>query len=247
MTVFLILALPVTALAADMLILEPSKDNTLYETAIDQNDQQFELSNGAGSFLFVGRTGLDAGFKLRRTLMKFDLSANLPADIELVFAELSMYQSKAAPGSPPVDLGLHRVLQEWGESSSNAVGPEGQGALAEPGDATWHHRLFPADTWNEAGGSYKDTASAVTAIGQIQQNYIWSCNSALLEDLRTWHNSPELNFGWELVGGEAGGTSAHRFNSREHSAPEQRPQLTIVYRKKESVFGDGFEDDFNCP
>jgi hypothetical protein len=35
---------------------EPSQDNTLYETPIDAGETRRERSNGAGNFLFVGRT-----------------------------------------------------------------------------------------------------------------------------------------------------------------------------------------------
>ena len=111
--------------AQDTVVLDASQDNTLYETAMDTVDDQFEVSNGSGSHTFSGRTGLDAGFKRRRSLLMFDLTSVIPVDAIIVFAEISIYQSKAAPGSPPVSMGMHRVLQTWGEAGSNASGPEG--------------------------------------------------------------------------------------------------------------------------
>ena len=78
--------------------LEPVQDNTLYETPIDSGATQYELSNGAGDFLFAGRGGMDAGFKLRRAVLKFDLSG-LPAGAEILAARLTLHQSRAAPGS----------------------------------------------------------------------------------------------------------------------------------------------------
>lgn len=236
-----------TALALESIVIEPNLDNTLYEGALDQNDEKFEMSNGFGSYLFAGRTGIDAGFKLRRALLQFDLSANLPADVEIVQVQLSIYQSKAAPDSPPVSMELYRVLQAWGEGQSNAFGSEGQGIPAEPGDATWHHRIYPDQLWDTAGGVYSITSSASTTVGQDLQHYFWSCDSSLTDDLRFWQNNPEQNFGWIIVGGEAGSMNAHRFNSRQNRTPEQRPQLTIVYQKKDSVFDDSFEDLLNCP
>lgn len=247
LTGVLLLAQPIVALTSETIVLEPSQDNSLYETALDQDGQQFEVSNGSGSFLFSGRTGQDGGFKRRRALLQFNLLANLPADVDIVFAQLSVYQSKAAPDSSPVNMGLHRVLQAWGEAGSNANGPEGQGTLPEPGDATWHHRIYPDILWESAGGSYVSIPSAVTVVGQLQQHYSWSCDDALLDDLRHWQSNPELNFGWAIVGGEAGSSSAHRFNSRQHNSPDQRPQLTIIYRAKGTVFSDGFEQFFSCP
>jgi len=235
------------ALALESITLEPSQDNTLYESALDQHDEQHEVSNGHGSFLFAGRTGVDAGFKLRRALLQFDLAANLSADADIVAVQLTIYQSKSAPGSPPVSMGLHRVLQSWGEAESNAFGPEGQGIWAEPGDATWHHRIYPDQLWDTAGGSYTATASSSTTFGQGLQHYSWSCDMALLDDLRYWQNNPGMNFGWVIAGGEASGSSARRFNSRQHDTPNQRPQLTIVYQKKDSVFDDSFEQQLSCP
>jgi len=233
--------------AWERVILEPSQDNVLYETSIDQDGQKYELSNGAGSSLFAGRTGLDAGYKRRRALLQFDLVSSIPAGAEIIFAEFSLHQSKAAPGSPPVAMELHRVLESWGEGESNAFGPEGQGNLAEPDDATWHHSHYTDILWGVVGGKYEESSSASTKVGQEFGRYVWTCSSSLLKDLRFWQSNPELNFGWILVGGEAGGFSAHRFGSRENSTRDQRPTLTIAYKRLDSTFSDGFETVPNCP
>jgi len=232
--------------ALETVILEPSQDNTLYETAIDNGVQQTELSNGAGSYLFAGQTGKDADFKLRRALLQFDLGSNLPGDIVIVYAQLTIYQSKAAPDSTTVSMGLHRVLQPWGEGDSAAFGPEGQGNWAEPGDATWHHRLYPDELWTTPGGSFQGVPSTETLIGSQLQQYTWPCNADLLNDLNDWQDNPEMNFGWIIVGGESGAFNAHRFNSRENSRPEQRPKLTLVYAENDSVFEDSFEQFTGC-
>ena len=232
--------------AQDTVVLDANQDNTLYETAMDTVDDQFEVSNGSGSYTFSGRTGLDAGFKRRRSLLKFDLASVIPVDATIVFAEISIYQSKAAPGSPPVSMAMHRVLQAWGEAGSNAVGPEGQGTWAEPGDATWHHRIYPDELWSTAGGSFAATASAATTVGQQLQSYTWTCTSALLDDLNGWLSTPSNNFGWIMVGGEDGGFSAHRFSSRENSNTDQRPKLTLIYQSADELFRDGFEATLDC-
>jgi hypothetical protein len=234
-------------LAQSRLVLQPSQDNTLYQTPIDQVGQQNELSNGAGNFLFAGRTGLDAGFRLRRALIRFDLESVLPPGAEIVAASVTLYQSRAAPGSPPAEMGLHRILQAWGEGASKGIGPEGQGNFAEPGDATWHHRIFPDDLWDSEGGSFESLASAVSTVGQTLQFYDWSCDQKLLDDLEFWLANPELNFGWILVGGELAGMSAHRFNSRENENEQQRPTLTLYYLAEDSILNDGFENALNCP
>lgn len=235
------------SLALETIVLGASQDNSLYETAIDDGgEQQFEMSNGAGSYLFSGRTNIDAGYKLRRALLQFELAANLPAGVEIIFAELTVYQSKSAPDSPPVSMGLHRALLAWGEGGSDAFGAEGQGNFAEPGDATWHHRIFPDDLWDTVGGDYAATASAITIFAPQPAHYTWSCDAALLVDVNDWLNNPGMNFGWVIVGNEVAAASARRLNSRENSKAEQRPKLTLVYREKDTIFADSFEPFPNC-
>jgi hypothetical protein len=57
---------------------------------------------------------------------------------------------------------------------------------------------------------------------------------------------PELNFGWLLMGFEAGGRNAHRFHSREHAEVDTRPRLRLIYRTPETVVNDGFESLTDC-
>jgi len=242
----LFLALAASDLHAQSVMqLEPSRDNTLYETPIDTAETQNERSNGAGNFLFFGRTGLDAGFRLRRAVLKFDLDT-LPPGARILSATLRVYQSNAAPGSPPAEPGLHRLLQDWGEGDSKGIAAEGQGDFPADNDTTWHHRFYPDTSWDSAGGSYVDTPSAVMTIGQNLQHYTWGCAPALLADLRYWQENPEQNFGWIIVGGEIAGYSAHRINSRENANVEQRPLLTLVYLTADEVFIDGFEVGAGC-
>lgn len=227
--------------AWDRVELAPDRDNTLFETPEGAD----ELSNGAGDFLFAGRAGLDAGFRLRRALLHFDLSA-IPAGATIRHAELVLHQSKAAPGSPPAGMGLYRALQEWGEGASEGIGAEGQGNLAEAGDATWYHRLYPDTAWDAVGGSFAAAPSAATTVGQTLGPFTWSCTAALVADLQDWLEAPAANYGWVLAGGEEAGYSAHRFNSREHFTPAERPVLTVHYQPPGTLLADGFEDLPTC-
>jgi len=233
-------------MASEMLVLEPSQDNSLYETPIDDEETTFERSNGAGIFLFAGRTGLDGGFRRRRALLKFDLETGLPPGAQIVGVELTLYQSNAAPGAPPAAMGLHRVLEAWGEEGSDAIGPEGQGDFPEPGDATWHHRLHPDTLWTTAGGDFTELPSAVTTIGQELEDFTWSCSADLLDDVQYWQENPSENFGWIIVGSEDAGF-AHRLNSRQNADAATRPRLAVYYLPAETVFEDGFEEPFSCP
>ena len=236
---------PVSAFSWSTIEVEAEMDNTLYQTEMDIPPARNELSNGQGIFLFAGRTGLDAGFRNRRALVKFDLSV-LPDDAEVLSAELVLYLSRAAPGAPPSEMTLHRVLQPWGEGISNAAGPEGQGALAEKGDATWFHSEYSTQLWSIPGGSFQIWPSAVTTVGSLSQDYVWPCTRQLLGEINTWLNVPEENSGWLLLGFEDGARNARRFHSREHPEVQTRPRLRLIYRTPDMVFADGFESLPGC-
>lgn len=225
--------------------LEPVQDNTLYETAIDSGGNQIERSNGQGDFLFVGRTGFDGGFKRRRAVLKFDLGA-VPEGAILLRVKVTLYQAKAAPGSPPVSISLFPLAQEWGEGESDAIAPEGQGDFAAEGDATWHHRLFPDSLWDAAGGSFNLASSASVTVGEDAGYFTWECTVGLLADVQAWQDDPAVNFGWIIVGGEDSGQSAHKFYSRENIAVTERPRLLITYRTADDLAQDGFEDLQPC-
>ena len=65
----ILLSLAAQSAIADSVTLPASRDNTLYE------DASGALSNGAGEWLFVGRTAID---RLQRAVLAFDLAAALP-------------------------------------------------------------------------------------------------------------------------------------------------------------------------
>ncbi|MEE8348587.1 MAG: DNRLRE domain-containing protein, partial [Acidobacteriota bacterium] len=96
---------------ADQLVLEPSKDNTIWE------DQSGALSNGAGVALFSGRTGQS---RTTRALIAFDLST-IPAGSTINSVSLELNQSNTSNNnSSSQPLTLQLVLKNWGEGSSNA-------------------------------------------------------------------------------------------------------------------------------
>lgn len=244
-TMLVVTVIPSTASAWPEVQLIADRDNTLYQTEMDVGEVQNEFSNGAGSFLFAGRTNLDAGFRLRRGLIRFDLSV-LPVGTEVLSAELTLYQSNVPPGAFPLSVSLHRVLEEWGEGASDGIGPEGQGAPAQTGDATWFHRLYNTELWADEGGTFTASASASSTIGPTLGDYSWTCTTGLLADIQAWLDNNESNFGWIILGGEEGGGTARRFNSRSNSQTDTRPRLRVVYRVPDVVYADGFETPETC-
>lgn len=200
--------------------LTPARDNTLYESEIGA------ISNGAGQYLFAGTTNNGAA---RRAVLAFDLGA-LPPGATVLTATLTLTMSKTVAGETAV--ALHALAADWGEGSSAAVGQEGAGATATPGDATWIYTFFNTAQWAAPGGDFDPAPSAVTAVGG-EGVYQWA-SPALLADVAGWLADPASNFGWALIGDEAAFTTAKRFDSRENAAAN-RPRLMVTYVATEEL------------
>lgn len=196
-------------------VLGASKDNTLYEDAAGS------LSNGSGWHCFVGVTAQPA---LRRALLAFDLSS-IPAGATVVGCELTLNMSQTISGE--TDVSLHRALAQWGEGASDALGEEGRGAPAEPGDATWLHTEYDAVFWSAPGGDFVQAASATTPVA-FQGPYTWS-SPGMVADVQAWLDGQEPNHGWVVLGDESGGVSAKRFDTRENPDGNSRPGLRVLF------------------
>src|ERR1043166_1421556 len=162
---FLVLALSASVLRAAQITIPASRDNTLYESATGS------LSNGAGQYLFSGRTSQLSG-SIRRGLMRFDIAAAVPAGSTINSVTLTLHCSSSASG---VELHtLHRASMDWGEGSSDATGAEGQGIAATTGDATWLHTFYPTSFWATAGGDFAASSSADAMVDQADLFYSWT-------------------------------------------------------------------------
>ncbi len=192
--------------------IHPVKDNTLYENVPDS-------SNGAGKYLFIGQTGEDSGIpaSFRRALLEFDLSA-IPANAVIESVQVAFTINKI-PGFGAVSdsATLHRMLRDWGEGTSSALGAEGQGIAAQPGDATWNHAFFNTAPWSVAGGDFAVAASAVTPFGVAEpETMTFTSTPDLVADVQGWVKKPANNFGWILKGDEITIRNARRLASREN-------------------------------
>lgn len=202
--------------------LEPSKDNTLYESTAGA------LSNAKGQFLFSGRVNILGGGLRRRALLAFDVAGKIPKGSTIVGAALTMMVNATRPGSPSVATGLHRVSADWGEGTSKALGNEGQGTSATTGDATWIHRFFNTTRWGTAGGDFAAAASATTSVAGAG-SYTWGSTNAMVADVQLWLDKPAQNFGWLLKDTEAAIGTAKRWASRENGVAATRPRLVIDF------------------
>jgi len=91
--------------------------------------------------------------ELRRGVLAFDITGNVPAGSTITSVTLTLNMSKT-PSNTARTVELHRLLADWEEGTSQASGEEGTGAPATPNDATWRHRFFDTIFWTTQGGDF---------------------------------------------------------------------------------------------
>jgi hypothetical protein len=208
----------VSAAGADVVSMEPSKDNTLYES------EEGVFSNGKGA-IFAGRNAMPSN-SIRRGLVAFDVAAVVPAGSRITSVTLQLRMSQTIVGNQAVSI--HRLLADWGEGNSNAAGGGGGGAPAAPGDATWIHTFFPKSFWAAPGGDFVPMASATQTVGPTGF-YSWGSTSQMVADVQGWLDDPAQAFGWLIRGNESVSPTAKRFDSRENLNESFRPMLTVEF------------------
>jgi hypothetical protein len=211
-----------------------SRDNTLFEYTVISGD----LSEGAGSWIFSGRTNQPANEgPVRRGLILFDLAdSGIPPNALVTKVTLQLHLSASAPGSGPQAMALHRLQGDWGEGKSFS---QGTGGLPTPGDATWRYPFwFPSPPipalWTTPGGDFSSTASASTLAGGIGF-YTWS-SLQMVVDVQEWLLAPATNFGWIIRGNETLSQTAKRFDSRQNPTAANRPLLIVEYQPELKTF-----------
>ena len=209
-----------------------SADNTIYSDAPGN-------SNGQGPGLFAGTTSSSG---IRRALIRFDLSV-IPAHAPIASVTLTLHMNKTVSGASL--FGVHRLFEEWGEGASNAGDPGGFGTPAAPGDATWNFAFFNTVSWTSPGGAFDATPSATASVDQVA-DYSWS-SSGLKDDVQSWVDAPDQNFGWILIGTEADLSAAKRFDSRNSAVPANQPRLVVEFYCPADFDQNGFVngDDFD--
>lgn len=194
-----------------------TKDNTLYE------DASGSTSNGAGSYLFTGKTNNGS---IRRALVLFSVADKIPAHATVTNVKVRLNMSKTATTAKTVSL--HKVTASWGEGTSDAGVNEGGGATSTTNDATWIHRFFNTVNWTTAGGDFVATPSASLSIGGVG-SYQFESTAQLVADVQQWVNDSTKNHDWIIIGDESATQTAKRFDSRENPAAANRPTLIVQY------------------
>jgi hypothetical protein len=200
----------------DSIKIFPTKDNSIFS-------ESNNLSDGAGLFLYAGRTNNTSSPQVRRAMIRFDVS-NVSANAQIQSVKLTLTTLKAAGNNTtPHNFTIHKLLSNWGEGTS--IG-NGSGATATANDATWQNTFYPASNWTTSGGDFINVPSA-TAVGILNEFTEWS-SQQMITDVSSWISNPSTNFGWLIKGQEDTRGSAKAFSSREGLSFYPRT-LTIYY------------------
>jgi len=190
---------------------EGTRDTTIY----DENSN----SNGAGVYLFAGRTNRGSE---RRALLAFDL-ADVPEGATITFVSLNLTVSKTQPENTVISL--HRLTADWGEGVADASGQEGAGASTQDNAATWTENFHDESSWENAGGDFVQEASAQGTAGTAGSTLVLE-SEGLVADLQAWVDGEADNFGWAILGN---GT-AKRFHSANSDVNEGlKPRLVVRF------------------
>jgi spore coat protein A len=227
-------------LRADTAVLEPAKDNTLYEPIPPNN---VVTSNGHGTTMFAGRT--NSSSVIRRCLLDFDIAGTIPPGSTIHDVSLALYVDRVG-NTGFYWFDLHRVTAEWGEGPSATT--QGQGVPAAncdalpdappdcENDATWFDRYFLVSPWETPGGDF-GPVRASQEIGPQFATYVWS-DPLMVQDVQDWLLYPPGDHGWLLKArDEMPPDTAKRMITREATNPAFRPKLTVTYTPPSEPYG----------
>jgi len=155
---------------------------------------------GGTYYTVIGTSAFD---KISRTLIKFDLS-ELPSDIEIIYAYVSMKVIICGPGADDQPIDIHRNTESWDESTV---------------------------TWNNAP-AYDATPTTLIygAESTIDPTTRWTTFD-VTEDVRDFVNGIETNYGWTFKAETEPGdmNSYNVYNTKEAST--DKPRFNVCYRK----------------
>ncbi|HEX4646068.1 MAG TPA: DNRLRE domain-containing protein, partial [Verrucomicrobiae bacterium] len=173
------------------------------------------INFGSSPDLVSGGLGLNSGFDVRRILLKFDFSGQIPpqAIINSVAVTVNVIDHLPGGGAGPAStFDLRRVLQDWNE-------PE----------ATWNNRSS-INAWNSPGaagaGDSVSIASSTVFISGLG-SYVFPSTATLVADVRDYVANPGSNFGWLLISESEAPQTARHFASRED--PVNTPYIVVDF------------------
>ena len=222
-------------LSAATAVLNPARDNTIYQGTSYQNN-----TCGSGTAIFAGNNNNNPG-AARRALLDFDVVGNIPAGSTINSVSLTVTLDQTGD-SQMATMTLQPVLLGWGEGSVNCStsggggGGGGTGATAASGDATWLSAAHQQTSWAAAGGDFGAVSATTSATNQNGMPITWdsATNPAMVTDVQSWLDTPAGNLGWIMRGNETSRGTARRMFSRE--SPTTPPVLNIEFTPPAAEF-----------
>lgn len=198
----------------------PTSDNTIF--------LESDLSNGLGEFFFAGTSNEEV---VKRALVKFTLSQDIPDGVTIDSAKVILYPVKVKPGTTSLDV--HLLTTQWGEGTSKAEDGDGKGAPATIGDATWNFAMYNSVPWVKVGGDFALEKSASFDVS-LGENAVFSSERITL-DVNYWLQNPTRNYGWILIGDESAKATSVKFVSKDNPEQVQWPKLKLYYEGTSSI------------
>jgi len=183
----------------------------------DTDLQKANPTNNFGSSpdMVAGGLGMNSGLDVRRILLKFDFSGQIPPQAIINSATVTVNVIDHLPGSgtgPDSTFDLRRVLQDWREM-----------------EATWNN-WSSTNAWNTPGaagaGDSISAASSTVFISGLG-SYVFPSTAALVADVQNYVANPGTNFGWLLMSESEAPQTARHFASRED--PVNTPYIVVDY------------------
>lgn len=221
LTACLLLAM-LAEVRAQQVVIEPTRDNTLYEFGGGQT------GNAAGISIFAGYQFTTFQQRIKRAVLHFDVAGAVPAGATITNATLSLTVTKTRDLDAD-EFTAHRISQDWGDGTSVApANTGGIGVAATETEATWLYTFYRTTQWTNAGGDFDPNPSASAMVGTSGSTAMWS-SATLTADVQSFLDSPSTNYGWLIKNDESEVWTARRFASHENTNASIRPKLTIDY------------------
>jgi hypothetical protein len=219
---FSVLVFGTETVRADVMSIPAQKDAMIFGTS-GNADTGFSSGKGPGMF-----AGADGSLNRKRSLMQFDIAANVPPGAQITGVQLTLILGQVAGSGaggaggnvPTRTINLFALQQDWGEGDSGligmppatspTIGGSGQGYPRVTGDTGWDYALFDsANTttgkWNAGGpdlhgGNFAAVASASStfSLPYTNGNPYTWSGAGLVADAQAWLDAPLSNHGWLL-------------------------------------------------
>ena len=203
------------ACVALSLFSQAQADQVIITPVADAYTRQFspDLTAGGEPSLVSGCLGDTVNREIRRALIQFDLSGQIPVGATVNSATLRVNVVMVPRARADSVFHVRRVLSQWSE-----------------GEVTWNSRLSGV-AWQSPGAEGPADASPnpsssveILSFG----GYDFPSTAGLVADVQAWVDNPAGNFGWMLESeDELTARTARRFGARED--PIQTPALTIDF------------------